>query len=469
MALLLVLTPPDLGAFFLLGSSMRSAINTLLVVLSLMVALLASVSAKASCPIGIERKSVSWVWSNYGDSPYICANSCKSVLKAVSVCFPDADSCTGDFITNGSACPDSDGVVAGGQFPEPDNGGGDGDGNGGDNGGGDGDCLGGVCAYPADIRSLHDAINYAEESSFNVAGEAATGLKRTQILSVRAGIVGANYTKRLLDKLDQVRSEHFADMDAALNTIKVKTNSIESKMDSINTKVNTIATNTSSAATNLQQINQKLDGLGSTDYSSVLSSINNQIGSLNGSIYGAATNTQNVINNQTSSLNNTITGMGNNLASAIYNSATMFGSNNDVKAAIEGLGSGISDIAKGVGDIKDGLSTGDYSHRAPEGEIDFGDMPLYQPSAIEQLEAETKELEAQYDEKVKQFKNVFSLDESRLQNGEFNNHSTQFTIASGQTVTGMSAVFPALVSVSHWIAAAILFVAIVAGVRQLGN
>ncbi|WP_019278121.1 hypothetical protein [Vibrio coralliilyticus] len=53
--------------------------------------------------------------------------------------------------------------------------------------------------------------------------------------------------------------------------------------------------------------------------------------------------------------------------------------------------------------------------------------------------------------------------------GEFNNHSTQFTIASGQTITGMSAVFPALVDVSHWIAAAILFVAIVAGVRQLGN
>ncbi|EEX34504.1 MULTISPECIES: hypothetical protein [Vibrio] len=446
---------------------MRSAINTLLVIFSLMVAVLVSVSAKASCAIGIEREGVSWDWSKYGNAPYVCGNSCKSVLKDVSVCFPDAERCTGDFITDGNACPDSDGMVAGGDFPEPDNGGGDN--GGGDNGGGDDDCLGGVCAYPADIRSLHDAINYAEESSFNVAGEAATGLKRTQILSVRAGIVGANYTKRLLDKLDQVRTEHFADMDAALNTIKVKTNSIESKMDSINTKVNTIATSTSSAATNLQQINQKLDGLGSTDYSSVLSSINNQIGSLNSSIYGAATNTQNVINNQTSSLNNTITGMGNNLTSAIYNSATMFGSNNDVKAAVEGLGSGISDIAKGVGDIKDGLSTGDYSHRAPEGEIDFVDMPLYQPSAIEELEAEAKELGAQYDEKVKEFKNVFSLDESRLKVGEFNDHAMQFTIANGQTVTGKSAVFPALVDVAPWIAAAILFVAILAGVRQLGN
>lgn len=120
----------------------------------------------------------------------------------------------------------------------------------------------------------------------------------------------------------------------------------------------------------------------------------------------------------------------------------MFGTNNDVKAAVEGLGSGISDIANGVGDIKDGLSTGDYSHRAPEGEIDFGDMPLYQPSAIEQLEAETKELEAQYDEKVKEFKNVFSLDESRLKVGEFNDHAMQFTIANGQTVTGKSVVFP---------------------------
>lgn len=444
---------------------MRSAINTLLVVLSLMIVLLISTTAKASCPIGIERTSVKWVWSQYGDTPYICANSCKSVLKDVSLCLIEADTCNGDFITNGNACPDSDGVVPGGDFPEPDNGGGDGDGDGGDNGGGDGDCIGGVCAYPADIRSLHDAINHAEDSSFNVAGEAATGLKRTQILAVRAGIVGANYTKRLLDKLDQVRSEHFADMDAALNTIKVKTNSIESKMDSINTKVNTIATSTSSAATNLQQINQKLDGLGSTDYSSVLGSINNQIGSLNSSIYGAATNTQNVINNQTSSLNNTISGTGNNITSAIYSSATMFGTNNDVKGAVEGLSSRMNSIGNGIGDIKDLLSPDDYQERDALGKVDFDSLPLYGQTAIDELEAETEQLKQDYDDKVKEFRSLFSFDTSKLNEGRYVEHSMTLTLANGRQASAKSGVFPALVDNSALIAAVILFLAAVIGSR----
>ncbi|NUW69798.1 hypothetical protein [Vibrio coralliilyticus] len=424
---------------------MRSAINTLLVVFSLMVALLASVSAKASCAIGIEREGVSWDWSQYGNSPYVCANSCKSVLKDVSVCRPEGMRCSGDFITDGSACPDSDGMVAGGSYPDPDSGGGD-------NGGGDGD---------SDMPASFDAIEHAVKNNMDQYSD-------EQYMAL-SSLEAARWSVETFRKLEQMRTEHFADMDSSLNTIKVKTNSIESKMDSINTKVSNIAASTSSSATHLHQINQKIDGISSRDYSQTLSSINAEIGALQGTIRGELNGLKSTMNNNTSSINNTITGTGNNLTSAIYSSATMFGTNNDVKAAVEGLGSGISDIAKGVGDIKDGLSTGDYAHRAPEGEIDFGDMPLYQPSAIEELEAETKELEAQYDEKVKQFKNVFSLDESRLQTGEFNNHSTQFTIASGQTITGMSAVFPALVDVSHWIAAAILFVAIVAGVRQLGN
>ncbi|USD33951.1 MULTISPECIES: hypothetical protein [Vibrio] len=422
---------------------MRSAINTLLVVLSLMVALLISIPAKASCPIGIENNSVNWIYSKYGDNPYICSNSCKSVLKDISLCLVGNDSCHGDFVTNGEPCPDNDGVVPGGNFPDPDNGGGDGDNGGGDDGGNDSN-------MPASLKAVWDA---AMSHSYEVSDN--------KILS-RVSLESASWSQQTFDKLEQLRTEHFADMDAALNTIQSNSNSIASKMDSINTKVSTIATNTSSAATNLHQINQKIDGISSRDYTDTLDSINAEIGSLQGTIKGEISGLESTINNQTSSLNNTISGVRNDLTNAIYNSATMFGSNNDVKDAVNGLRTGLNDI-------KDALSEGDYEHRAPEGEIDFGDMPLYQPSAIEELEAETKELEAQYDEKVKQFKNVFSLDESRLKNGEFNNHSTQFTIASGQTITGMSAVFPALVSVSHWIATAILFVAIVAGVRQLGN
>jgi len=501
MALLLVSTPPSLGAFFLLGSSMRSAINTLLVVFSLMVAVLFSVSAKASCPTGIEREGVSWDWSKYGNAPYVCAASCKSVLKDVSICRPDGMRCSGDFITDGSACPDSDGIVAGGSYPEPDNGGGDGDNGGGDgDGDGDGDCLGGVCAYPADIRSLHDAINHAEDSSFNVAGEPATGLKRTQILAVRAGIVGANYTKRLLDKLDQVRTEHFADMDAALNTMMHKTNSIEGKMDSINTKVNTIATNSTSAATNLNDIKNKLDQLienttpeeepdctprpfpelpppecipRPSGVEQRLDGINNTL------INNAVTDTimsqeikasiEGMKNDNNSRLDKLNESLGSLESSGDANSQAEISAINGVGSKVDGLGSKLSSISQGVGAIRDALSKGDYSHRDPESKIDFSEKPLYDESKIDEIEKEVEELENQYDDKIKEFQGLFSFDDSELNRGEYSNHALNFRLANGQSFTGLSSVLPALVDVSYWIANALLFMAVIVGLRHLGN
>ncbi|NOI20766.1 hypothetical protein F0223_21315 [Vibrio coralliilyticus] len=475
---------------------MRSAINTLLVVFSLMVAFLASFSVKAACPIGIERKSVSWVWSNYGDAPYICAASCKSVLKAVSVCFPDADSCTGDFITNGSACPDSDGVVAGGNFPEPDNGGGDGDGDGGDNGGGDGDCLGGVCAYPADIRSLHDAINHAEDSSFNVAGKAATGLKRTQILAVRAGIVGANYTKRLLDKLDQVRTEHFADMDAALNTMMHKTNSIEGKMDSINTKVNTIATNSTSAATNLNDIKNKLDQLIENTAPEEEpdctprpfpelpppeciprpSGVEKRLDALNNTlINNAVTDTimsqeikasiEGMKNDNNSRLDTLNESLGSLESSGDANSQAEISAINGVGNKVDGLGGKLSSISQGIGAIRDALSPGGYQQREAQGKVDFESLPLYGQTAIDELEAETEQLKQDYDDKVKEFRDLFSFDTSKLNEGEYVEHSMTLTLANGRQASAKSGVFPALIDNSALISAVILFLAAVIGSR----
>lgn len=184
---------------------MRSAINTLLVVFSLMVAVLVSVSAKASCAIGIEREGVSWDWSKYGNAPYVCGNSCKSVLKDVSVCFPDAERCTGDFITDGNACPDSDGMVAGGSFPEPDNGGGD-------NGGGD--CEDVDCGGDPNLPASYRAIEHAIKNNMDRYSD-------EQYMAI-ASLESARWSVYTFQKLEQLRTEHFADMDSALNTIKVK-------------------------------------------------------------------------------------------------------------------------------------------------------------------------------------------------------------------------------------------------------
>ncbi|MBY7670591.1 hypothetical protein JIO11_06665, partial [Vibrio anguillarum] len=68
---------------------MRSAINTALFILFLLLAFLTSVASYAAdeplCPIGIQTGSKTWTWSKYGNSPYICVRSCRYSVVA-SVC-----------------------------------------------------------------------------------------------------------------------------------------------------------------------------------------------------------------------------------------------------------------------------------------------------------------------------------------------------------------------------------------------
>lgn len=459
---------------------MRSAINTLLVVFSLMVAFLASFSVKAACPIGIERKSVSWVWSNYGDAPYICAASCKSVLKAVSVCFPDADSCTGDFITNGSACPDSDGVVAGGNFPEPDDDGGD---NGGGDGDGDGDGDNGT-----DMPASFDAIEYAVKNNMDRWSD-------EQYMAL-SSLESARWSVQVFKKLEQLRTEHFADMDSSLNTIKVKTNSIESKMDSINTKVSNIATSTSSAATNLNEIKNKLDQLIENtapeeepdctprpfpqpippDCIKPPSGVEKRLDALNNTLIDTAvTDTimsqeikasiEGMKNDNNSRLDTLNESLGSLESSGDANSQAEISAINGVGNKVDGLGGKLSSISQGIGDIKDLLSPGDYQQRDAQGKVDFESLPLYGQTAIDELEAETEQLKQDYDDKVKEFRQLFSFDTSKLNEGEYVEHSMTLTLANGRQASAKSGVFPALIDNSALIAAVILFLAAVIGSR----
>jgi uncharacterized protein YeeX (DUF496 family) len=467
-----------LGAFFFLqGVFMRSAINALLVVLSLMVSVLASVSVKASCPIGIENKGVSWDWSKYGNAPYVCGNSCKSVLKDVSVCFPDAERCTGDFVTDGNPCSDSDGMVAGGSFPEPDNGGGDN--GGGDNGGGDGD---------SDMPASFDAIEYAVKTNMDRYSD-------EQYMAL-SSLEAARWSVQTFKKLEQLRTEHFADMDSALNTIKVKTNSMEGKMDSINTKASNIATSTSSTATNLHEIKNKLDQLienttpeeepdctprpfpelpppecipRPSGVEKRLDGINNTL------INNAVTDTimsqeikasiEGMKNDNNSRLDTLNESLGSLESSGDANSQAEISAINGVGNKVDGLGGKLSSISQGIGAIRDALSPGDYQQRDAQGKVDFESLPLYGQTAIDELEAETEQLKQDYDDKVKEFRQLFSFDTSKLNEGEYVEHSMTLTLANGRQASAKSGVFPALVDNSALIAAVILFLAAVIGSR----
>ncbi|ATC59486.1 hypothetical protein [Vibrio anguillarum] len=99
---------------------MRSAINTALFILFLLLAFLTSVASHADeplCPVGITTGSKTWTWSKYGNSPYICVRSCRYAVVA-SVCTDTLDACSSDFISTGVVCSDPDSMVSGGEYPD---------------------------------------------------------------------------------------------------------------------------------------------------------------------------------------------------------------------------------------------------------------------------------------------------------------------------------------------------------------
>ncbi|WP_332408300.1 hypothetical protein [Vibrio metschnikovii] len=124
---------------------MRTAINTCLTLLILMMIFLSSLAfaTDANCPIGYDMGSRSWDGSIYGDRPYICfqTNRCKARPSDVSLCFTSDTTCVARFLTTGEQCTETESVQSGTIFPggdivtPPDGGGSDG----GDGGGSDGD------------------------------------------------------------------------------------------------------------------------------------------------------------------------------------------------------------------------------------------------------------------------------------------------------------------------------------------
>ncbi|EQB0495957.1 hypothetical protein ACYAPA_003780, partial [Vibrio mimicus] len=66
---------------------------------------------------------------------------------------------------------------------------------------------------------------------------------------------------------------------------------------------------------------------------------------------------------------------------------------------------------------------------------------------------------------IKEFQKLFSFDTSKLNNGEYKDHSLSFIFANGERASVTSGVFPALVSNSGLISSVILFLAALAGLR----
>ncbi|MCE7620160.1 hypothetical protein [Vibrio fluvialis] len=126
--------------------------------------------------------------------------------------------------------------------------------------------------------------------------------------------------------------------------------------------------------------------------------------------------------------------------------------------------SGIESRLKGIQDTLNGVG---LSGRAFEGQVDFEGNGLYGSEAIDKLQGEIEQLQEQYQEQMGQFKSLFTFDESQLNSGEYVKHEWTFTFANGRTNSFSSGVFPALLQNANFIAAVLLFLAVLLGIKAL--
>ncbi|NGZ15628.1 hypothetical protein HGG78_18090 [Vibrio aestuarianus] len=422
---------------------MRSAINTTLIILTLMLAFLYSVTSFAAsptltsssaieCPTGLVNTSVNWVWSKYGDRPYICANGCKSLPKNVAVCFIDADTCTSDFITDGSTCPDSDGIVSGGEYPD-------------------------IPEPPVtDLIPTYTGSSPDDASVFT-----ATHLNKINQLTS-----GMETFERKLDNFKSFMESTNNSVNNAAILMNGSVRQIDQGFSALGSRLINMDNSMDSMADDIHALSNSVGS--PIDYTQKFDDINGNIGGLHGSIYGAASNIQSTIRNESNLSNLKAESNKNAIVSAI-NNISAGGDNTNVINAINSqtgeIKSGLDSLGTGIEKLNDALSIGSFTPRNFEGKIDFTQTGLYDDSLIESVINETQDLKEEYDRQMVEFRKLFSLDLSNLESGQYKEHSLDFEFANGQRNNFKSGVLPALLDNSGLISAVILFFAAVCAIR----
>lgn len=134
---------------------------------------------------------------------------------------------------------------------------------------------------------------------------------------------------------------------------------------------------------------------------------------------------------------------------------------------LSGVQSGIDSIKTGIDNLNGLLSGNGLSKPGIGSGVDFGELPLYGEDAITKLNTEITDLQKQYSEKTKEFKKLFSFDITKLESGQYKDHSLTFKFANGATTKFTSGVFPALVDNAALISSVILFLAAFAGIKTI--
>ncbi|EPU1005629.1 hypothetical protein ACVUMT_001775 [Vibrio cholerae] len=445
----------------------------LLLFLTLFLLLLPSkASAEIECQIGISSGSVSWAGVTFGDKPYTCVRTCRYNLATVAVCFVNNGTCHGELISNGNHCLNgagqidgSDGLRFGGNTVIPD--------------------PSADPQKPWDPNAPSPMPNKVQNVLNRMPTDTTSGRQQAQALKDMAYIEGMGVMT--LDNI-LIKNSQLLDINkgysSLMSTMSGQLYSIRNLSDYIEKNTAQTAAFSQMSANTLGNILNKLSDSGSGgstgggDSETYLKNISNAISNhFIGNSYSALAHLDNTV----SRLDSVKRTLDDN-----YNSFTNYFAfrMDSLEKALSGIGGGggdvdLSGVESGIGSLNTGIDSvksgidnlngllGGNGLTKPgiSSGVNFGEMPLYGSDSLAALNTEITELQKEYSEKIKDFKKLFSFDVSKLNTGEYKEHSLSFRFANGQETNNKSIVLPTLVANSGLISSVLLFLAVLAGLR----
>ncbi|EGQ7642902.1 hypothetical protein DDN23_14535 [Vibrio cholerae] len=453
----------------------------LLLFLTLFLLLLPSkASAEIECQIGISSGSVSWSGEILGDKPYTCVRTCRYNLATVAVCFVNNGTCHGEFVSNGKHCfldngqiDPSDGLRFGGNTvirdPSADP------------------------QKPWDPNAPSSMPAKVQNVLNNMPRDTTSGIQQAQALKNMAFIEGMGVMT--LDEL-LIKNSQLLDVNkgfsSQINTMTGAVNAMRNLSDYIEKNTFQTAQQSQMANNTLANILNKLSDSGSGGGSGLPDSqLNSFMGSMSTTRSVISANSNNIVsavrdvreavrpvefginqlNSNVSQLTENVGMMAEGLRNQMIEdtdkivSALNSGGSGGGNTDLSGVQSGIDSIKTGIDNLNGLLGGNGLTKPGISSGVNFGETPLYGSDSLAALNTEITDLQKEYSEKIKDFQKLFSFDVSKLNTGEYKEHSLSFRFANGQETSIKSSVFPALVANAGLISSVILFLAALAGLR----
>lgn len=452
---------------------MRTLFNTLALSFLFSLSFFSSfVSAAQSCEIGM-TKYLYWQISKVGRHPDICISSCRYKFPS-SYC--GEDDCQGSAISDGNSCTtenDSGLSCSDGDTSCPEDGGID-DGEGDDDGDWepppppppDAGLEVGTemerCRWNGNhyfwkctgFKSLYDSLNYVNNNLVHEI-RARTSQKPADIVPMikqdtQAIVDGAK--GEILTKMDDIQLDlDFSPLYPNLAKIDLIYDDLSSFILQTGSTLASISRDTSKTVQGMTSLDQQFQNeraASGSRFNTLMMFLSRQNDDAETYRYVSQQSFSNLSNSMQSgfdALDNKLDGL------------ELGGDMSGVENGLSELGDKLDGIADQLGGK--GLTKGEHGSL-----VDFEGTGLYSDTAIEAMNNEVESLKQEYRDKMSQFKELFSFDASQLNSGQYQDHNLNLKVA-GKNLNLKSGVMPALIDMSPFINAVMLFVAIIIGVR----